>query len=54
MKKHDLNYEKIEVPFLIINSGADCSYVNGDKNIMDYFHQALTAQGFTCKETAFT
>ena len=54
MQKHDLNYENIEVPFLIINSGADCDYINGDQNIIDYFHQTLTAKGFVCKDTSFT
>lgn len=28
LDKHKLTYDKVGVPFLIINSGLDCSYVN--------------------------
>jgi|GEM_PF-729157 len=54
MQKHNLTYDKIGVPFLVITSGTDCNYVNGDQNIIDYLTQTLAAQGFTCKDTSFT
>ena len=54
MLKHNLTFDKIGVPFLVITSGADCNYVNGDQNIIDYLTQTLAAQGFTCKDTSFT
>ncbi|HBB04497.1 TPA: hypothetical protein DCZ39_06495 [Patescibacteria group bacterium] len=55
LEKHKLTYDKIGVPFLIINSGVDCSYVNGDTNIIDYFSGKL-AQIATaaCKDTALS
>ena len=41
MKQHDLTYEKIGVPFLVITSGTDCDYVNGDQNIIKHFQEKL-------------
>ncbi len=37
LTKHNLTYDKIGVPFLIITSGAECNYINGAPNIIDYF-----------------
>jgi len=37
LTKHNLTYDKIGVPFLIITSGQDCDYVNGGQNIISYF-----------------
>lgn len=53
--KHNLTYDKIGVPFLIINSGTDCNYVNGDSNIIDYFSGKLAqVTAAACKDTALT
>jgi glutaredoxin len=45
MAKHDLDYQKIGVPFLIINSGADCQYINGDQNIIKHFQEKIDQAG---------
>jgi glutaredoxin len=53
LEKHGLTYDSIGVPFLIINSGIDCNYINGDTNIIEYFSGKLaqiTAEA--CKDTA--
>ena len=42
LQKHNLTYDKIGVPFLIINSGEDCKYINGDINIIEYFSGRLS------------
>ena len=50
LAKHKLTYDAIGVPFLIINSGADCSYVNGDQDIINYFSGKLVQiQAQACK-----
>jgi len=54
LAKFNLTNDKIGVPFLVINSGIDCNYVNGDQNIIEYFTQTLTAKWFTCKDTSFS
>ena len=55
LAKHDLDYDKIGVPFLIITSGAECNYINGDTNIIDYFSGKLAqVQAAACKDTALT
>ena len=54
LTEHNLTYDKIGVPFLIINSGADCSYVNGDTNIIDYFSGKLAQIAAACKDTTFS
>lgn len=55
LAKHDLTYDKIGVPFLIINSGDECNYINGDTNIIDYFSGKLAqVQAAACKDTALT
>ena len=54
LAKHNLSYDKIGVPFLIINSGADCNYVNGDTNIINYFSGKLAQNLAACKDTALT
>ena len=53
--KLGLDSSKVGVPFLVINSGADCTYLNGDAPIIDYFTQKM-AQSHTgsCAETAGT
>lgn len=55
LQKHSLTYDSIGVPFLIINSGADCNYINGDVNIIEYFSGKLaqiTAE--KCEDTALS
>ncbi|MEI7562771.1 MAG: hypothetical protein WCJ39_03520 [bacterium] len=55
LAKHDLNYDKIGVPFLIINSGSECNYINGDQSIIDYFSGKLAqVQAAACKNTALS
>ena len=55
LAKHNLDYDKIGVPFLIINSGSECNYVNGDTNIIDYFSGKLAqVKAAACKDTALT
>jgi len=55
LTKHKLTYDKIGVPFLVITSGADCNYVNGDNNIIDYFSGKLAQiAAAACKDTAFS
>ena len=54
LQKHNLTYDKIGVPFLIINSGADCNYINGDTNIIEYFSGKLTQIAASCKDTTFS
>lgn len=55
MAKHDLDYQKIGVPFLIINSGADCQYINGDQNIIKHFQEKIDQAGsWACEDTTFT
>lgn len=55
LEKHNLTYDKIGVPFLIINSGADCNYINGDMNIIDYFSGKLSQiAAAACKDTALS
>lgn len=54
LTKHKLTYDKIGVPFLIINSGSDCNYVNGDKNIIDYFSGKLAQNLAACKDTTLS
>ena len=53
--KLGLDSSQVGVPFLVINSWADCTYLNGDTPIIDYFAQKL-AQSDTgaCAETAGT
>jgi len=53
--KHDLTYERIWVPFLIINSGQECNYINGDQHIINYFKDKLNEIGSgSCKDTTFS
>ncbi len=55
LEKHHLTYDKIGVPFLIINSGEECRYINGDTNIIDYFSWKLAqVSSGECKDTTFT
>ncbi|MEI6673383.1 MAG: hypothetical protein WCL02_09100 [bacterium] len=54
LQKHSLTYDKIGVPFLIINSGADCNYINGDANIIEYFSGKLAQIAAACKDTTFS
>jgi|GEM_PF-1322657 len=55
LEKHKLTYENIGVPFLIITSGADCNYINGDKNIIEYFSGKLASiTAAACKDTALS
>ncbi|MCX6824303.1 MAG: cytochrome c biogenesis protein [candidate division SR1 bacterium] len=55
LEKHTLTYDKIGVPFLIINSGINCNYINGDTNIIDYFSGKLAQiTAATCKDTALS
>ena len=55
LQKHSLTYDKVGVPFLIINSGTDCTYINGDTNIIDYFSGKLAQiTSGNCKDTAFS
>ena len=54
LTKHNLTYDKIGVPFLIITSGAECNYINGAPNIIDYFSWQLAKQAAACKDTTFT
>lgn len=54
LEKHKLTYDKIGVPFLIINSGTDCNYINGDTNIIEYFSGKLAQTLAACKDTTLT
>lgn len=55
LQKHALTYDNIGVPFLIINSGEDCKYINGDTNIIEYFSGKLAQiTAAACKDTAST
>lgn len=55
LEKHWLTYDSIGVPFLIINSGTDCSYINGDMNIIEYFSGKLAqVTAAACKDTALS
>lgn len=55
LEKQKLTYDNIGVPFLVINSGTDCSYVNGDTNIIDYFSGKLAQiTAAACKDTALS
>lgn len=55
LEKHKLTYDKIGVPFLIINSWTDCNYINGDTNIIEYFSGKLAQiAAAACKDTAWT
>lgn len=55
MKKHDLKYEEIGVPFLIINSWESCNYVNGDQSIIEYFQKKIDQkEKESCEDTTFT
>jgi len=55
LAKHNLTYDKIGVPFLIITSGTDCNYINGDTNIIDYFSgQLAKVKAAACKDTTQT
>jgi len=55
LQKHALTYDKIGVPFLIINSGTDCNYINGDANIIEYFSGKLAQiTAAACKDTALS
>ncbi len=55
LQKHALTYDKIGVPFLIINSWTDCDYINGDTNIIEYFSWKLAQiTAATCKDTALS
>lgn len=52
LAKHKLSYDKIGVPFLIIESGNDCHFVNGDTNIIDYFSSKLAQiKSASCEDT---
>ncbi len=55
LAKHNLTYDKIGVPFLIIESWSDCNYINGDVNIIEYFSGKLAQiAAAACKDTAWT
>ncbi|MEI7919690.1 MAG: hypothetical protein WCH65_05935 [bacterium] len=55
LEKHSLTYDKIGVPFLVITSGADCDYINGDTNIIEYFSGKLAQiSAAACKNTTET
>lgn len=55
LEKHTLTYDRIGVPFLIITSGDDCSYINGDTNIIEYFSGKLAQiTAAACKDTVWT
>lgn len=54
LKKFDLSQERIGVPFLVINSGVDCNYINGDQNIIAFFEKKIKQEAETCEETTFT
>lgn len=53
LDKLHLTSDQIGVPFLVINSGNDCSYLYWETPIIDYFTQKLAKSSTgTCKETA--
>jgi len=55
LEKHKLTYDNIGVPFLVITSGADCDYINGDTNIIEYFSGKLAQiTAANCKDTTFS
>ncbi|MFA5747708.1 MAG: cytochrome c biogenesis CcdA family protein [Candidatus Absconditabacterales bacterium] len=55
LDKLKISSDKIGVPFLVINSGVDCSYLNGDQAIIDYFKNKLSQNlSGTCKDTLLT
>lgn len=54
LEKHKLTYDKIGVPFLIIESGADCNYINGASNIVEYFSGKLAQNLAACKDTTLS
>lgn len=55
LEKHSLTYDKIGVPFLVITSGDECNYINGDKNIVNYFSGKLAQiTAAACEDTALT
>jgi glutaredoxin-related protein len=43
--KLKISMDKLGVPFLIVNSGEACSYINGDQNIITFFQDKLDATG---------
>ena len=52
LEKHTLTYDRIGVPFLVITSGDDCNYINGDTNIIEYFSGKLAQiTAAACKDT---
>lgn len=55
LTKHELTYDKITLPFLIITSGQDCNYINGDQNVIEYFSGKLAQiKAAACKNTVGT
>ena len=55
LDKLHLDSSQVGVPFLVINSGTDCTYLNGDQPIIDYFTQKLAkSTTWACAETAST
>ena len=55
LDKLHIDSSQIGVPFLVINSGTDCSYLNGDWPIIDYFTQKLAhSTTWACAQTATT
>jgi cytochrome c biogenesis protein CcdA/glutaredoxin len=55
LDKLKISSDKIWVPFLVINSWVDCSYLNWDQAIIDYFKNKLSQNlSWTCKDTLLT
>ena len=55
LKKLNLDSNQIWIPFLVINNKDNCSYINWDKVIIDYFDKKIKANsGENCEETALT
>lgn len=54
LKKHNLTYDRIGVPFLIITSGENCDYINGSAHIIAYFSGQLAQQLAACTDTTLS
>ncbi len=55
LKMHDLTYDNIWVPFLVVTSWTDCDFVNGDINIIEYFSWKLAQiTAAACKDTTLS
>jgi hypothetical protein len=55
LEKHDLTYDNVTVPFLIVSSGNDCNYVHGPETIIKYLGDVMEyLSGGACADTALT